>query len=113
MQIEKRVNKGDVYWADLGVGKGSEQSGVRPVVVISNDIGNRFSPTVTVAMITAQEKTEIPTHMSIKLKKPSTIMLEQVKTIDKTRLGSFIYKMTPEMIEEMDEKLLVSFGIGA
>jgi len=86
------VKRGDVYFADLSPVVGSEQGGVRPVLIIQNDIGNRFSPTVIVAAITAQiQKAKLPTHVEINAKRygfdrDSVILLEQVRTIDKQRL---------------------------
>ncbi len=88
--------RGDIYYADLGHGVGSEQEGCRPVVIIQNNVGNKYSPTVIVASITSKagEKAKLPTHYYIDtggdLKLPSIVLLEQLRTIDKRRLGNFI-----------------------
>jgi mRNA interferase MazF len=111
------VKRGDVYFADLSPVVGSEQGGVRPVLVIQNDIGNRFSPTVIVAAITAQiQKAKLPTHVEIDAKRygferDSVILLEQVRTIDKQRLTDKITHLDDEMMEKVDEALQVSLGL--
>ena len=110
------VKRGDVYFADLSPVVGSEQGGVRPVLVIQNDIGNRFSPTVIVAAITAQiQKAKLPTHVEIDAKRygferDSVILLEQIRTIDKQRLTDKITHLDDEMMEKVDEALQVSLG---
>lgn len=111
------VKRGDVYFADLSPVVGSEQGGVRPVLVIQNDIGNRFSPTVIVAAITAQiQKAKLPTHVEIDAKRygferDSVILLEQIRTIDKQRLTDKITHLDDEMMEKVDESLQVSLGL--
>ena len=111
------VKRGDVYFADLSPVVGSEQGGVRPVLVIQNDIGNRFSPTVIVAAITAQiQKAKLPTHVEIDAKRygferDSVILLEQIRTIDKQRLTDKIAHLDDEMMEKVDEALQVSLGL--
>jgi mRNA interferase MazF len=111
------VKRGDVYFADLSPVVGSEQGGVRPVLVIQNDIGNRFSPTVIVAAITAQiQKAKLPTHVEIDAKKygferDSVILLEQIRTIDKQRLTDKITHLDDEMMELVDEALQISLGL--
>jgi len=111
------VKRGDVYFADLSPVVGSEQGGVRPVLVIQNDIGNRFSPTVIVAAITAQiQKAKLPTHVEIDAKRygferDSVILLEQIRTIDKQRLTDKITHLDDEMMEKVDEALQVSVGL--
>jgi mRNA interferase MazF len=111
------VKRGDVYFADLSPVVGSEQGGVRPVLVIQNDIGNRFSPTVIVAAITAQiQKAKLPTHVEIDAKRygferDSVILLEQIRTIDKQRLTDKITHLDDEMMEKVDEALQVSLGL--
>ena len=82
------VKRGDIFYADLGTVRGSEQGGIRPVLIVQNDIGNKYSPTVIVAPITSQDKTKLPTHVSLDmvnsgLPKKSTVMMEQVRTLDK------------------------------
>lgn len=107
----KRVFKGEVWVADLGKEcVGSEQSGQRPVCIIQNDVGNKYSPTTIVAMITSKDKTDIPTHMEIELYKPSTIMLEQIRTIDKSRLVHKVCNLTEEQINELNNKLKISLA---
>ena len=111
------VKRGDVYFADLSPVVGSEQGGVRPVLVIQNDIRNRFSPTVIVAAITAQiQKAKLPTHVEIDAKRygferDSVILLEQIRTIDKQRLTDKITHLDDEMMEKVDEALQVSLGL--
>ena len=97
---------------------GSEQGGVRPVLIIQNDIGNRFSPTVIVAAITAQiQKAKLPTHVEVKadkhgLEKDSVILLEQIRTLDKQRLTDRITKLDDEMMAKVDRAIEISLGIG-
>jgi mRNA interferase MazF len=111
------VKRGDVYFADLSPVVGSEQGGVRPVLVLQNDIGNRFSPTVIVAAITAQiQKAKLPTHVEIDAKRygferDSVILLEQIRTIDKQRLTDKITHLDDEMMEKVDEALQISLGL--
>lgn len=111
------VKRGDVYFADLSPVVGSEQGGVRPVLVIQNDIGNRFSPTVIVAAITAQiQKAKLPTHVEIDAKRygferDSVILLEQVRTIDKQRLTDKITDLDEVMMGKVDEALQISLGL--
>ena len=111
------VKRGDVYFADLSPVVGSEQGGVRPVLVVQNDIGNRFSPTIIVAAITAQiQKAKLPTHVEINAKRygferDSVILLEQIRTIDKQRLTDKITQLDEEMMEKVDEALQISLGL--
>ena len=111
------VKRGDVYFADLSPVVGSEQGGVRPVLIIKNDIGNRFSPTVIVAAITAQiQKAKLPTHVEIDAKRygferDSVILLEQIRTIDKQRLTDKITHLDDEMMEKVDEAVQISLGL--
>lgn len=106
-----------MYFADLSPVVGSEQGGVRPVLVIQNDIGNRFSPTVIVAAITAQiQKAKLPTHVEIDAKKygferDSVILLEQIRTIDKQRLTDKITHLDEMMMSRVDEALQISLGL--
>jgi len=112
------VKRGEIYFADLSPVVGSEQGGVRPVLIIQNDIGNRFSPTVIVAAITAQiQKAKLPTHVEIKavkngLERDSVILLEQIRTLDKQRLTDKITKLDDKMMKEIDHALEISLGIG-
>ncbi|HSH25648.1 MAG TPA: type II toxin-antitoxin system PemK/MazF family toxin [Massilibacterium sp.] len=111
------VKRGDVYFADLSPVVGSEQGGTRPVLVIQNDIGNRFSPTVIVAAITAQiQKAKLPTHVEIDAKRygferNSVILLEQIRTIDKSRLTDKITHIDREMMEKVNEAIKISLGL--
>lgn len=111
------VKRGDVYFADLSPVVGSEQGGVRPVLVLQNDIGNRFSPTVIVAAITAQiQKAKLPTHVEIDatlygFDRDSVILLEQIRTIDKQRLTDKITHLDDEMMSKVNEALQISLGL--
>lgn len=111
------IKRGDIYYADLSPVIGSEQGGVRPVLVVQNDIGNRYSPTVIIIAITSQiNKAKLPTHVEIQaseygLAKDSVILLEQVRTIDKKRLEEKIGHLDEEMMGKVDEALLISLGL--
>ncbi|MCS0543158.1 type II toxin-antitoxin system PemK/MazF family toxin [Aeromonas veronii] len=111
------VKRGDVYFADLSPVVGSDEGGVRPVLVIQNDIGNRFSPTVIVAAITAQiQKAKLPTHVEIDaerygFERDSVILLEQIRTIDKQRLTDKITHLDEEMMDRVDDALQISLGL--
>lgn len=111
------VKRGDVFFADLSPVVGSEQGGTRPVLIIQNDIGNRFSPTVIIAAITAQiQKAKLPTHVEIDAKKynferDSVILLEQVRTIDKSRLTDKITQLDDALMSEVDVALAISLGL--
>ncbi|MBR6728552.1 MAG: type II toxin-antitoxin system PemK/MazF family toxin [Clostridia bacterium] len=111
------VKRGDIFYADLSPVIGSEQGGVRPVLVVQNDVGNRFSPTVIISAITSQiNKAKMPTHIEITadeygLSKDSVILLEQIRTIDKKRLRERIGRLDDELMEKVNEALSVSFGL--
>ena len=111
------IKRGDVFYADLSPVIGSEQGGVRPVVIIQNDVGNKYSPTTIVAAITSQmNKTKLPTHVKVKaenndLPKNSVILLEQVRTIDKKRLREKIGKFGTKIMDDVDEALKISIGL--
>lgn len=111
------IKRGDVFYADLSPVVGSEQGGVRPVLVIQNDIGNKYSPTIIVAAITSQiNKAKLPTHVEIKaseygLPKDSVVLLEQIRTIDKKRLREKIARFSDEMMIKVDECLKISIGL--
>jgi mRNA interferase MazF len=111
------VKRGDVYFADLSPVVGSEQGGVRPVLIIQNDIGNRFSPTVIVAAITAQiQKAKLPTHVEISAQlhgfdRDSVILLEQIRTIDKQRLTDKITHLNDVTMIKVDEAIQISLGL--
>ena len=109
------IRRGDIYYADLSPVIGSEQGGLRPVLIVQNDVGNKHSPTVVVAAITSRlGKAKLPTHVNLsseKLSKDSIVLLEQIRTIDKCRLVEYIGKATPEEMEFIEKALLVSVGI--
>ncbi len=111
------IRRGDVFYADLSPVVGSEQGGVRPVLVIQNDIGNKYSPTVIIAAVTSQiNKAKLPTHIEINgkqygLPKDSVILLEQVRTIDKRRFIEKICKLDDEMMDKVNEGLMISLGL--
>lgn len=111
------IRRGDIFYADLSPVVGSEQGGVRPVLIIQNDIGNKYSPTVIIAAITSQiNKAKLPTHIEINAKqyglpKDSVILLEQVRTIDKRRFIEKICKLDDEMMRKVNEGLMVSLGL--
>ena len=112
------VRRGDIYYADLSPVVGSEQGGVRPVLIVQNDVGNRYSPTVIAAAITSQrDKTQLPTHISVNAKycglaKDSIVLLEQIRTIDKQRLKERMGKLDEHSMGRVDQALSVSFGLG-
>lgn len=108
-----RVNRGEIWKADLGYENvmDSEQRGYRPVLVIQNDIGNKYSPTVIVACITKQSKADLPTHMECELFEPSTIMFEQVRTISKERLNKRVTRLTEAEMLEVNERIKISMGL--
>lgn len=111
------VKRGDIFYADLSPVVGSEQGGVRPVLIVQNDVGNKFSPTVIVAAITSQiNKAKLPTHVEIMandygLSRDSVILLEQIRTIDKKRLRERIGRLDEELMVRVNEALTVSIGL--
>lgn len=110
------VKRGEIYYADLSPVVGSEQGGVRPVLIVQNDIGNKYSPTVIIAAITSQiNKGKLPTHVEIAteygLPKDSVILLEQIRTIDKKRLKEKIGFLSVDMMRVVDEAIQISFGL--
>jgi mRNA interferase MazF len=111
------VKRGEVYLADLSPVKGSEQGGTRPVLIIQNDIGNRFSPTVIIAAITAKiSKAKLPTHIEIDkdevgLIKDSVILLEQIRTIDKKRLDNKIGSLEENTMVKVNKAIEISLGL--
>lgn len=112
------VKRGDIYYADLSPVVGSEQGGIRPVLVIQNDIGNKYSPTVIAAAITSQiNKAKMPTHIELAAKdyglnKDSVILLEQIRTIDKRRLREKIGRIDDGLMVSVNNALSISFGLG-
>ena len=110
------IKRGDVYYAMLDPIIGSEQGGFRPVVIIQNDVGNRYSTTVIASVTTRRKKENMPTHVPVKLRHDdfpheSVVMLEQVRTIDKSRLLDYICTLSPAKMREIDRALAVSLGI--
>ena len=111
------VKRGDIYYADLSPVVGSEQGGLRPVLIIQNDIGNRYSPTVIAAAITSRlGKTKLPTHIDIYadrvgLQKDSVILLEQIRTLDKRRLKEKMGHLDDASMRAVDNAIAVSFGL--
>ena len=112
------VKRGDIYYADLSPVVGSDQGGIRPVLVIQNDIGNKYSPTVIAAAITSQiNKAKMPTHIELAAKdyglnKDSVILLEQIRTIDKRRLREKIGRIDDGLMASVNNALSISFGLG-
>jgi len=115
--VERKIKRGDIYYADLTLGVGSEQSGTRPVLIIQNNTGNKHSQTVIAAIITSRTagKTKIPTHCPIKkqqgLGRDSLVLLEQLRTIDKARLNEYIGTLDSEAMSKVDKALAVSVGL--
>ncbi len=112
------IRRGDIYYADLSPVIGSEQGGVRPVLIVQNNVGNRFSPTVIAAAITSQRaKANLPTHIMLNaettgLAKDSVVLLEQVRTIDKHRLKERMGRLDNTSMTQVDQALSISFGLG-
>ena len=113
------VKRGEIYYADLSPVVGSEQGGIRPVLIVQNDVGNIYSPTVIAAAITSQrEKSKLPTHIEINaqscgLAKNSVVLLEQIRTIDKRRLKERMGMLDPNAMYQVNSALSISFGLGA
>ena len=111
------VKKGDLFFADLSPVVGSEQGGVRPVLVVQNDVGNKYSPTIIVAAVTSQTgKAKLPTHVQLQatqggLSKDSVVLLEQLRTIDKQRLKEKIGALSENQLPDVEKALSVSLGI--
>lgn len=115
--VDTSVKRGDIYYADLSPVVGSEQGGIRPVLIIQNDTGNRYSPTVIAAAITSQlGKAKLPTHIALAaqgsgLPKDSVILLEQIRTLDKRRLRERMGRVDGAVMEQVDAAIAVSFGL--
>lgn len=111
------VKRGDIYYANLSPVVGSEQGGHRPVLIIQNDVGNKYSPTVIVAAITSQiSKAKLPTHVEVSskqfgLEKDSVVLLEQMRTIDKRRLKEKVTHLSEEVMDRVDESIRISLGL--
>lgn len=111
------IKRGEIYYADLSPVVGSEQGGVRPVLVLQNDVGNKYAPTVIVAAITSQiSKAKLPTHIELDsttygLPKDSIILCEQLRTLDKRRLGQLVCVLPPNLMHDINHALSLSLGI--
>ncbi len=111
------IKRGDIFYADLSPVVGSEQGGVRPVLILQNDIGNKYSPTVICAAITSQiNKAKLPTHIEIEaekyyLVKDSVVLLEQIRTIDKKRLREKVCHLDASIMKKVDKALLISLSL--
>ena len=114
---ERSIVRGDLYYADLSPVVGSEQGGIRPVLIVQNNTGNRFSPTLIVAAITskADSKANLPTHILLHavhgLERDSLVLLEQVRTIDRRRIREYIGTLDEENMEKINQALTISFGL--
>ncbi len=115
--MDTNVKRGDIYYADLSPVVGSEQGGTRPVLIVQNDTGNRYSPTVIAAAITSQTgKNRLPTHIALAghdvgLTKDSVVLLEQIRTIDKRRLREHMGHIDADLMNRVDSAIAVSFGL--
>ena len=112
-EIIQDVKRGEIYYADLNPVTGSEQGGTRPVLILQNDIGNRYSPTVIVASITGRDKKKLPTHVAINtetLPKNSIVLTEQIRTIDKQRLYEYIDQLDEKQMSEVENAVDISLG---
>ena len=110
------VKRGDIFYADLSPVVGSEEGGIRPVLIIQNDVGNKYSPTIIAAAVTSKiDKAKLPTHIELSareygLSKDSVVLLEQIRTLDKTRLKERIGQVSADKMRKINEALLVSLG---
>lgn len=120
--MQTNIKRGDIYYADLSPVIGSEQGGLRPVLIVQNDVGNKFSPTVIAAAITSKiGKTKLPTHIDVLktsqgcdefgLARDSVILLEQIRTIDKRRLKERMGRLDDALMEKVNTALFISFGL--
>ena len=118
MNNQNNVRRGDIYYADLSPVVGSEQGGIRPVLIVQNDVGNKYSPTVIAAAITSRtDKSKLPTHIDVfadkfGLEKNSVILLEQIRTIDKKRLREKMGHLDESVMDKVNGAISVSFGLG-
>lgn len=109
------ISRGSIFYADLSGGSGSEQDGIRPVLIIQNDTGNKYSPTVIAAAITSKEKrSDLPTHVNLSVKfglrESSIVMLEQIRTLDKSRLGRYVGSIDDKTMQSVEKALAISLG---
>lgn len=112
----KAIRRGDIFYADLSPAIGSEQGGTRPVLIVQNNVGNYHSPTVIVAVLTSKAKKNLPTHISIhcgegNITMDSTVLLEQLRTIDKFRLQKYVGSVSDDTMDRVDRAMLVSLGL--
>lgn len=112
----KAIKRGEIYIADLGMGIGSEQQGIRPVLIIQNDIGNHFGNTVLVVPISSSNKREMATHLSLSkgtggLSKDSTLIVEQMRTVDKGRLRNYIGSLSNSLMSDVNTKIMIQAGL--
>lgn len=116
--INDMIKRGELYYADLSPVVGSEQGGIRPILIVQNNTGNKYSPTIIAAAITSQiNKAKLPTHIEIQanefgLVKDSVILLEQIRTLDKRRLKEKIGELSPTTMKKVNMALLISLGFG-
>lgn len=108
--MQELIRRGNIYWVEASPVIGSEQWGLRPAVILSNDIGNAYAPIVEVAFLT-REKRWMPTHVKVKAVQESIVLCEQITTLSKSRLVSFIKSATPEEMEEIDKAVKISLGL--
>lgn len=114
--MDEQIKRGEIYYADLSPVVGSEQGGIRPVLILQNDVGNKYSPTVIVTAITSQlGKAKLPTHVELpaeqyNLPKNSVALLEQIRTLDKRRLQEKVTSLSQEKMKEVNKALLISLG---
>lgn len=110
------IKRGEIYYADLNPVVGSEQGGIRPIIVLQNDVGNKYSPTVIAAATTSRlTKAKLPTHIELNkentpMPKDSVVLLEQIRTIDKSRIKEKIGELPPDVMQQINDALLVSLG---
>ena len=112
----RTIKRGDIFYADLSPAIGSEQGGRRPVLIVENDVGNYHSPTVIVAILTSKSKKKLPTHISIhsgegNITMDSTVLLEQIRTIDKFRLQKYVGSVSDDTMDRVDRAMLISLGL--
>ncbi len=110
-----QIRRGDIFYADLSPVRGSEQGGLRPVLILQNDIGNKFSPTTIAAAITTKRLSgNQPTHVHLErqiLRTESTVLLEQIRTLDKSRLHAYVCRVEDSVMKEVDKAVGISFGL--
>ncbi|WP_317854474.1 type II toxin-antitoxin system PemK/MazF family toxin [Chakrabartyella piscis] len=114
---ERTITRGEIYYANLGAGVGSEQFGIRPVLILQNNVGNRYSPTVIVAPVTTRKKKTMPTHVLVSpirnLEAHSSVLLEQIRTIDRERLQEYICTVPKYKLKQINRALEISVGLNS